>query len=725
MKRADIDSQLARILASPAFARSPRSTEFLRFCVERGAGDEAPHLKETTIAVEVFHRPPDYDPKTDPIVRVHARRVREKLALYYRTEGNADPVRIELPKGQYVPQFSRALPSRKTDFSDWRPEDVQLQEAADLPAPLAVAPRAGRRGWLGLLVIAVAVASFTLAWMLRGQPIAAARPLVRLQTMDLPGSLSDPAWSPDGRRLAYTGSDAAGGATHIYVATPGSGRPPVRLTHGDAAEMRPAWSPDGSEVAFLRSVDLSHFEVLRLRLADGTSTSLGRFNAMAYVMEEHPALDWSPDGKALLTTEQMSGSSPMRLVQISLADGQRTPLTSPPSGSTGDIDAKFSPDGNWIAFRRGGQGDLYVVPAKGEQYQQATRLTFDMRGVRGIAWGDHGASILFGSQRGPSNAYGVWKIARTGGAPEPLTPGDFDAVGPAVAASGALAVTHRQLVTELALHTLDGSKAERALTAPEQVDGSPVFSPDGRSVAFVSTRSGWEEVWLYREGAKSVTQLTHFGGAGWVLYPTWSPDGRSIAFSRRENGATNIFTYSVPDGALKQITATRNRDISPVYSADGQYLYYSSNDDGTSRIWRVRTDGADHAEPLFWEAVIGFLPSADGRWMYFVEGGPALTVVRRSLVDGSTEEVYRAQGSASFANGLAVANGQIYLGVSTDDTSRSEIVRIDPATKRATPVAHLTGLPPFEVAGFSVSPDGRSLVAAEVAHSESSLYASR
>jgi Tol biopolymer transport system component len=419
----------------------------------------------------------------------------------------------------------------------------------------------------------------------------------------------------------------------------------------------------------------------------------------------------------------------MRLVRISLADGQRTPLTSPPSGSTGDIDGKFSPDGGSIAFRRGGQGDLYVVSAKGEQYQQATRLTFDMRGVRGIAWSDHGASILFGSQRGPTNAYGIWKIARSGGAPEPLTPGDFDAVGPAVAASGAIAVTHRQMVTELALHTLDGSKPERALVPPDQVDGSPIFSPDGRSVAFVSTRSGWEEVWLYREQGQALAQLTHFGAAGLVLYPSWSPDSRSIAFSRRENGATNIYTYSLSgdtggSGVLKQITATRNRDISPVYSADGRYLYYSSNDDGTSRIWRIRADGTDHAEPLFWEAVVGFQPSPDGRWMYFVEGGPALVLVRRNLVDGSTEEVFRAPGSASFENGVAMANGQIYLGVSTGDASRSDIVRIDPATKRAKTVAHLNGLPPFEVAGFTISPDGRSLLATEVAHSESSFYSS-
>jgi len=124
-QQAEIDAQLQRILASPAFAASPRSTQFLAYCVRNGLDGNAIHLKETTIAVEVFNRAPGYDPKSDPIVRVHARRVREKLALYYRTAGSADPIRIELPKGRYIPSVCRTLPTRKTDFSDWPTEPAR------------------------------------------------------------------------------------------------------------------------------------------------------------------------------------------------------------------------------------------------------------------------------------------------------------------------------------------------------------------------------------------------------------------------------------------------------------------------------------------------------------------------------------------------------------------------------------------------------------------------
>lgn len=73
-------------------------------------GEEAP-IKEYTIGVEVLHKPEDYDPRTDPVVRVNMAKLRKKLEEYYRREGREDPVRLEIPRGDYHLRF-RALPSR-------------------------------------------------------------------------------------------------------------------------------------------------------------------------------------------------------------------------------------------------------------------------------------------------------------------------------------------------------------------------------------------------------------------------------------------------------------------------------------------------------------------------------------------------------------------------------------------------------------------------------------
>ena len=90
--------QLDRILASAAFADAERASSFLRFVVERKLEGHAGEIKESVIAVEVLNRPTSFDSKTDPIVRVEARRVRDRLSSYYEAEGGADPVLISLPK---------------------------------------------------------------------------------------------------------------------------------------------------------------------------------------------------------------------------------------------------------------------------------------------------------------------------------------------------------------------------------------------------------------------------------------------------------------------------------------------------------------------------------------------------------------------------------------------------------------------------------------------------
>jgi TolB-like protein len=101
-----VRAQVARILASEGFARSPRMQRFLEFVVEETLAGRAAHLGEYGVAVSVFDRPEDFEPALDPIVRNDARRLRLKLSEYYRTAAHPDDrVFIDLPKGGYVPTF--------------------------------------------------------------------------------------------------------------------------------------------------------------------------------------------------------------------------------------------------------------------------------------------------------------------------------------------------------------------------------------------------------------------------------------------------------------------------------------------------------------------------------------------------------------------------------------------------------------------------------------------
>ncbi len=102
--------QLERVLASPGFARNERLTRFLRFVVERHIEGRDSEIKESVLAVEVFGRGSDHDPKQDSIVRTEAARLRARLSGYYLAEGKGDELVIELPKGGYVPLLRAASP---------------------------------------------------------------------------------------------------------------------------------------------------------------------------------------------------------------------------------------------------------------------------------------------------------------------------------------------------------------------------------------------------------------------------------------------------------------------------------------------------------------------------------------------------------------------------------------------------------------------------------------
>ncbi len=99
----DARQQLERVLSSPGFARNERLSGFLRFVVEQHLEGKDNELKESLIAIEVYGRKPDYDPKLDSIVRTEAGRLRARLAEYYAGEGSGDALVIELPKGGYTP----------------------------------------------------------------------------------------------------------------------------------------------------------------------------------------------------------------------------------------------------------------------------------------------------------------------------------------------------------------------------------------------------------------------------------------------------------------------------------------------------------------------------------------------------------------------------------------------------------------------------------------------
>jgi TolB-like protein/Tfp pilus assembly protein PilF len=105
-----VRDQLGRILSSGPFLHSRRRQRFLEYIVTETLAGRGERLKGYNIAVEVFDRPESFDPAVDPLVRIEAARLRDKLREYYESEGQNDPIRVDLPKGAYAPHIEIRRP---------------------------------------------------------------------------------------------------------------------------------------------------------------------------------------------------------------------------------------------------------------------------------------------------------------------------------------------------------------------------------------------------------------------------------------------------------------------------------------------------------------------------------------------------------------------------------------------------------------------------------------
>jgi len=100
-----IREQMWRLVSSPQFRSSKRYPDFLRYTVEHALSGEIENIKERVLGVEVFGRHPDYDTSADPVVRMTAAEVRKRLDHYYALSGHEKELRIDFPRGSYVPEF--------------------------------------------------------------------------------------------------------------------------------------------------------------------------------------------------------------------------------------------------------------------------------------------------------------------------------------------------------------------------------------------------------------------------------------------------------------------------------------------------------------------------------------------------------------------------------------------------------------------------------------------
>jgi Tol biopolymer transport system component len=532
-----------------------------------------------------------------------------------------------------------------------------------------------------------------------------------------------PTFSPDGNQVAFSWDGETQDNFDIY-SRPVGHEAPFRLTTDPAMELSPAWSPDGRWIAFLRFRPDGRAEVF---LTTPVSRAERRLTDIAApwirVGFFGHFLAWSPDSKWIVTADKISPGSAFGLILVSVETGSKRPLTSPPPNAGNDIAPAFSPDGRSLAFIRVLSfpvSELYLLRLSDrlEPAGEPVRLSFEYQRTTSPVWSQDGRELIVAS--GDVFSSRLYRIA----ADRPGQPREIESVGeagPVVAIShsaGRLAYV-REVFDPNIWRLVIGADG-RAVGDPASVisstriDFNQQFSPDGKKVAFVSNRSGSTEVWLADSDGTKPGRLTSFDGP-LVGCPRWSPGGDRIVFQTHVNGQLDVALINVHTGATERVTTEPADENVPSWSRDERWIYFHSNHSGKSQVWKTRTDGTG-AVQVTRQGGFAALESPDGRFLYYSKeaaGGPALW---RMPVDGKEENEVVA-GISDWSTFAPLDHG-VYFIPRRGHAAPASIQFLSFADGRITTIKAISK-PVF--VGFTVSPDGKSLLYTQIDQEASDL----
>jgi len=649
-------------------------------------------------------------------------------------------IRKALGDGENGLKFIETVPKRGYRFvaevreapppaGDLIQEKAEAHADATQPAVASSPPKRANRWAWPVVLLAAGVLISVAVWLMvdRQRAKTPAAPARIVPFTSFAGSESQPAFSPDGKQIAFVWGGENDDNNDIYVKLIGTEKP-LRLTTNPALDSSPTWSPDGRYIAFLRQAAEGNGFYIVPALG-GPERKLAEADGYIHTEGIPLRLAWHPQGEYLAVADRSSPLDPFSLFLLSIETGEkrgltRPRLTQPPYQYFGDWNPAFSPDGKMLAFTRAVNGinmDLYIVPVSGGEPR---RLTFDDAHLKSLAWTPDGSEIVFSSSRGGSvNNATLWKIPAAGGAPERLTGIGQNVFTLAIDRQGGR-LAYEQRIHDTNIYRIDvsdstgqGSPHTQLISSTFQ-DDSPDVSPDGKRIVYVSDRTGSLELWLCDGDGANPIQLTNFGGPH-TGTPRWSPDGRRIAFDSGVEGNQEIFIISADGGKPRRLTSDPAFDMIPSWSRDGRWIYFTSNRSGESQVWKVRAEGGQ-AMQVTRQGGFEAFESADGKFIFYSKwiGPPGIW---RAPVEGGEETLVLDLQKTGHRRSWAIAEKGVYFAAA-ETATRSVVEFFSFATGRverrvATLERAIKQGPP----GLEVSPDGRWLLYTRIDQSGSDI----
>ena len=610
-------AQLERILTSVVFVEAQRASSFLRFIVERTLDGRTSEIKESIIAIEVLGRSPSFDSKTDPIVRVEAARLRDRLREYYDRHAHADDVFISVPKGAYVPQFVEREP--QTQLQDVLRLSILPPAGTDFES-FAISPD-GRR------IAFTAQANENLMLWVRDLDSLDARPLPGTETAAFPF------WSPDSRSIGFFTP------FHLKV-VPASGGPCRELA--DVVVGRgAAWNAQGIILFGPRPVG----PLYRIAAAGGTPTPVTTLETGRSEIA-HGFPQFLPDGRLFIyfAASCRPGESSIRIGSLDSATS--TPIVE--SETSALYAPSFRGRSGWLLFVS--HNAMLAQPLDLQTLERRGRPEFVAPEVRYRPWGQASMSIsndgLLLYRRGTSENHQFTWIGRQGATIATVGPRNRLASSSNysfnLSPDGKRAAIQRNDDPDTALPTIWVMDVYRGGTlwrfteaGGQEADFSPVWNANGAELVF--SRGDDRCMRVLRRSLSGGTPISIVETKGPKFPTDWSDDGGDVAYDSQEpdyrfqhlwiastNGESRLL--------LPQTYYAGSARFAPaVGDARPAWLAYTSNETGRYEIYTRSFPDASHMFQISNNG--GVMPQwrRDGRELFYIDLNGTLTAVALDL----------------------------------------------------------------------------------------------
>ena len=513
---------------------------------------------------------------------------------------------------------------------------------------------------------------------------------------------SFPAWSPDGRSIAYAGE--VDGIRQIFVRDLNSPMA-ARITSSASDCQAPFWSPDNNEIFFF-SQGKSGPALWQVGATGG---------APELVQENVSAAALAPDGKTLAFLRADSeGREPLSLWLTTPHGGAPRKYTGAPfdAGKYQLGYLAFSRDGRqlgiWIS-RWDGSSEFWTLPHPAGTPQRCFSL---LQGTYPFNWMPDGRHIVFGGQVPGSMGADLEMIDLKTGLLRPLSVTTRDAVQASLSPDGhRIAYTASEDDFDLVEVPLDGSPV-RPLLSTSRNEFDPTWSPAGNQFAYSTDRTGTSQIWLRtpREGWERPLVTEKDFGQTWIASfnePNFSPDGQRIAYTIVAGAGHSIYVSLVAGGKPIRLSSDESDQRSPTWNADGAWIAYLQNRGGSWALVKARSGGG--SQPVILRQ--GCLPShpkwerKTGRWIACV------------IPEGLTLISDDGKESRPLAEGRWLTygwsdDGKLIYGIKQLDNLHRVVTSINIDSRTEKVIGPIALSAAAEITGFSLSPDGKSFATA-------------